>query len=539
MTDLHAWPENVTQGMVKEIHNHNTYEVFDERPVNLYECLNNTASLYPNKNAIIEEGRAVTFMEFKELVDSFSYSLYSQYNIRKGDRIALLMVNSIDFCISFYSLAKLGAIPVPLSTKSKSTELVLPLIDSDAKLLILNGQWWCNVKDIINQTNIKKYIFSGNYPEGMNGSRIEDLYLEKPKMLIHMEVPESHDPLTIMYTSGTTGKPKGALLTHSNVIHGIICYKRILNLTSEDSTVIGVPIFHITGLAALLGLFIYLGGTIYLQPFFNSKTVLQTVKQHNITFLHGSPTVFILLLNESQNFKNLKSLRKAACGSANMPAEVLNKIKKWLPEMDFHTVYGLTETSSPAAVFPGDVYKSVKLGSSGIPIPGVEMKIVDDHLNELAPGNIGELMVKGTVVLDSYWNNNEITNKAIVDGWFRTGDMAKINADGYLYIVDRKKDMINRGGEKVYSLEVENVLYSHPAIKEAAVIGIPDSIYGEVVEAFIVLNEGDILSEVEVKEWVKQRLAKFKVPQKVVFLDEMPRVDNGKISKNLIKSMYA
>ncbi|WP_198543750.1 class I adenylate-forming enzyme family protein [Petroclostridium xylanilyticum] len=539
-TDIGVWPLNIVQGMIKEVYNNIEYDVFEEKPDNLYMSLVNTANLYPDKLALIEQNRKVTFREFKELVDIVASNLYSIYDVRKGDRVALLMVNSIDFCVSFYALAKLGSISVPLSTKSKSTELIHPLKDSGAKILILNEQWWKNVKDIIHLTSIEYCIISGSKCcRNINGKVMETLYKkEEAGIGIEYDLPKAHDPAVIMYTSGTTGSPKGALLSHFNILHGVISYKRIFNLSSDDSTIIAIPIFHITGLAALLALFVHIGGTIYLLPYFDAQKVLDVIKTNHITFLHGSPTVFILLLEQSRNFGELKSLKKAACGSANMPPEVLAKIKRWLTHMDFHTVYGLTETSSPATVFPTDVYSSSKIGSSGLPIPGLEIKIVDEQGNQLSPNEVGELLVKGPVVLEKYWNNTEATANSIKDGWFKTGDLAKIDDDGYIYILDRKKDMINRGGEKVYCLEVENVLYDHPAIKEVAVIGVPDSVYGEVVKAVIVLNKGCTLTEKEIREWMSKRLAKYKIPQYIQFIDDMPRTDNGKISKKLIREIY-
>lgn len=536
--NITKWPLCVTDGMEKQLYSGIVYDFYKNRPDNLYTTLVNTANTYPDKTGLMEQDKSITYKKFKESVDIFASNLYSVYNIRKGDRVALLMVNSIDFCISFYAIVKLGAVAVTLSTKSKSLELIHPLKDSGARILILNGQWWENIRDIVASTEIKNCIISKSHGEDIVGQPIENLYIKNEVVIPDNALSVETDPAVIMYTSGTTGTPKGALLTHFNLIHSIISYKRVFNLNSDDSTIIAVPIFHITGLSALLGLFVYIGGTIYLQPYFDSKKVLETVRDKGITFFHASPTIFIMLLGESKNFGEIKSWKKAACGSANMPSEVLGKIKKWLPGMDFRTVYGLTETSSPATIFPTDVIGSGKIGSSGIQIPGVYIKIVDDAGEELPPGFPGELLIKGSVVLQKYWNNAKATSSSIRDGWFKTGDMARIDIDGFVYIVDRKKDMINRGGEKIYSLEVENVLYNHPAVREVAVIGTQDPVYGEVVKAVIVLNKGYELGEEEVKKYVGERLAKYKVPHYVQFIDDMPRTDNGKISKKLIKSIY-
>lgn len=531
------WPSYVTEDMEIKRIDGLEYELYKERPSNLYLSLVNTANKFPDKIGFVEDGRNLTYSKFNSLVDTLAFKLYTEYKIRKGDRVALLMVNSIDFCISFYSIMKLGAVAVTLSTKLKALELIHPLKDSGAKLLILNGQWWNNVKDILGSTKIENCIISDGYTKGIGGKPIESLYNDSIDIEMDYNFPVETDYAVIIYTSGTTGPPKGALLTHFNLLHGIISYKRIFNLSSEDSTIIAIPIFHITGLAALMGLFVYFGGTIYLQPFFKQNEVLRKVEEKKITFFHASPTIFILLLEESVNFLNISTIKKSACGSANMPPEILAKIKKWMPKMFFQTVYGLTETSSPATIFPFDVWGTNKIGSSGIPIPGVYIKVTDDEGNVLPNGDTGELLVKGTVVLQKYWNNENETAKNIKNGWFNTGDLAKIDSDGYLYIIDRKKDMINRGGEKIYSLEIENVLYGHPAVKEAAVVGVPDPVYGEVVRAFIIVNDGYILTEDEVRCFVKGKIAKYKVPQYISFVKDMPRTGNGKISKKILKTM--
>jgi long-chain acyl-CoA synthetase len=513
-------------------------DTFEEMPENIYETLKNTSALYPGKRAFIEQGRVLTYGEFKRLVDVFSENLFHKFQVKKGDRVALLMVNSIDFCISFYALTKLGAIVLPMSTKSKQIELERLLIDSGARLLILNEKWWGNVRDSIPKTEIEKCIVSGVNTDSTIGIHMDELLRSSREVSSDYTPVKAEDTAILIYTSGTTGMPKGALLSHQNILHGLISYKKVLGLTKDDSTVIAVPIFHITGLAALMALFVYIGGSMVLEPYFNADKTLNIIDEHKITFFHASPTIFIMLLEEAEKYKEVPSLRKAACGSANMPPPVLEKLKQWIPNMDFRTVYGLTETSSPATIMPDDVYVVGKIGSSGSPIPGFRIKVIDEGGRERPANKVGELLVKGKNVLKRYWNEEQ-NKDAFLDGWFRTGDYAKIDQDGFLYIVDRKKDMINRGGEKIYSIEVENILYCHPAIKEVALIGVPDSIYGEVGKAIISLNKGYDLTVEEVKKWVSERLAKFKVPQYVEFIDKMPHTNNGKVSKTMIKKLYS
>lgn len=513
------------------IHGRRFYS-YPDLPANLYASLMNSAARFPDKPALIEEESSISYKEFQHRVDRLASSLVKDFGIGKGDVCALLVVNSIDFCVAFYAIVKIGAVSMPLSTKLKSTELLHPLLNSEAKLLFLDEKWLPNVVEILPETQVKSLVFTGEGPDRTEGPRLRRLSAE----LNAFQEPSLEDGAVLIYTSGTTGKPKGALISHFNILHGIESYRWVLGLTSEDSTIISIPIFHITGLAALLGLFVYLGGSIYLLPFFDAEKTLQFIQKNQITFVHASPTIFILLIGQKGKFPTLPGLRKCACGSANLPIDVLRQLHDWLPAVKMRTVYGLTETSSPASIMPEDPIDLDKLGSSGLPIPGVEFRIVDPETGELLPPGVpGELEVRGSVVIDGYFKADALAKSAFRQGWFSTGDIARLDEQGFVFILDRKKDMINRGGEKVYSIEVENIINNFPDVLECAVIGVPDPVFGEAVKAFIVLRENSTATETDISNFIHDKLAKYKLPSTYELIDAIPKTENGKISKRLLK----
>jgi fatty-acyl-CoA synthase/long-chain acyl-CoA synthetase len=317
-------------------------------------------------------------------------------------------------------------------------------------------------------------------------------------------------------------------------MHSVATYQRLLGLSAADIAIIPMPMYHITGLAALLSLFIHIGGTIYLHKKFNPVRVLDEVKAHNISLLHASPTIFIKMLEHREHCPALPSLRQLACGSANMPIKHLRELKNWLPGMSFRTIYGLTETTSPASIFPGDAAGSPHIGSSGMPVPGLLMKVVDEAGRELPNGQVGELLIRGTLVLEEYDHTGE---GFVGDRWFKSGDLARLTDDGFVYITDRKKDMINRAGEKVWSYELENLLHECPGVQEVAVAGIPDDVYGELVAALVQPRPNAMLDEQDIVDFLKGKVAKYKIPAVVRFADEIPRTTNGKVDKILIRRL--
>ncbi|MFA8438770.1 class I adenylate-forming enzyme family protein [Pueribacillus sp. YX66] len=509
-------------------------KTYRNRPSSLVATLKQSAERFPNKVALVHGNDRVTYAELNQKVNNVAYTLKHSYGIQKGDTVALLLMNGIPFVISVYAALQIGAIAVPLNTKLKSNELFYMIENSNAKVLMTNEEWWPQVEVIKEKLKIEA-IFVTNIrpPKGtisfaslVNNVADEDVF----------ESISEDDAAFIMYTSGTTGKPKGALISHRNMLHTCLNYTYCYRLTSDDSTLIAVPVFHITGLAAQLMTFIYLGGKTVLMPMFHPNQFLQLLEREKITHVIASPTVYVMTLMEKNDMKyDVSNWRVCAFGGAPMPVETLQALKSWVPSLELHNTYGLTETTSPATIMP-DGHQLRKIQSVGVLTPVTEAKVVDPMTRRELPTNeIGELLFKGPMVIEKYWNNEKATKETIIDGWLATGDLAYMDEEGFITIMDRMKDMINRGGEKIYSVEVEDVLYSHPSILEAAIVGVEDKKYGEIVKACIVVKPNKFLTEADVKQWISKHLAKYKVPAYVEFFEQLPRNPNGKVIKTALR----
>ncbi|KAA9001103.1 acyl--CoA ligase [Affinibrenneria salicis] len=497
---------------------------------NLYQILCRNAQRQPQALALAFEERRYSYGAFHQRVKQVMAQLSGTWSLRKGDRIVLAWGNHPAFCEMFFAALGLGIEVVPFSTKLKQPEgeNLISHIAPQAVFYNSNGQDWLS---------------------RVEGARCVSLS-EWPALTLPTDEPiaapalQREDTAVIMFTSGTTGAPKGALITHGNLLSAVQAYAEKFALTARDSTVLAVPIYHITGLSALLALFICQGGAIWLQHRFNAGQVIDTVRTENITFLHGSPTVFILLCqaikNRAAQHENAQpeifpSLRAIACGAGHLNEGLIKELKERFPHTAIHPVYGLTETTSPATIFSDDVWGSNKIGSSGKAIPGLHIAIRDNQHRDLDHGQIGHIWLKGPVVIRQYWKMAEKDAACFRDGWFYTGDLGYLDEDGYLFIKDRSKDIINRGGEKIYSIELENIISTYSGVKEVAVIPAPSPVYGEEPVAFIVPeNQCSLISD-EIIGWLKTKVARFKLPARIIFTRTLPRTHNGKISKRQLR----
>lgn len=504
-----------------------TVSLYSNTVSNLYETLRNTANTFPDKTAIVDNyDRPCTYTELLAKTDSFAAYLYQELHVERNSHVALMMYNCLEFCVAFLALLKLGAVTVPLPSKYKKQEVASLIEKADVSCIICDQDFYDWFEEF--ETQGIHRIACSDIEQGYG---LEAYHSDS-------ESPVFNDPFDdaiIMFTSGTTSQSKGVVIKNYNIMNAVTTYQKILNITSDDVSVIPIPIYHVTGMVALLGLFVHCGGTLYLHKIFNARRVLQCVKDHNVTFLHASPTVFSMLLEEKDSFPSLPTLKQFACGSSNMPKEKLAAIHNWLPHSDFHTVYGLTETTSPATIFPGDASTSPYIGSSGLPVPGTVFEIRDDNGNLVKDGEIGEIWIYGNVVLTSYY---KLETPSLKDGWLGTGDLGYFNKEGYLFVVDRKKDMINRGGEKICSFDVENEIYKLEGVNEAAVVGIPDEVYGEVAAALVKLDPESNLDEKKIQELLRKKIAKYKIPKRILIADEIPLTPNGKVDKRAIRKMF-
>lgn len=523
------WDSLTMKDMVNKSFNGISVLSYKNTPLSLYHALQETAVKFPDKIAFYDNWeRSYTYRVFLQMVDYMSAYLKKTFKVTKGTHVGILLHNSIEFCVSFFAVVKLGAVAVPFPSKYREPEIEKLIHKADLSVLLYSEtfeEWILNYK-LAGVGLLKSEKEETGY--GFRHISFEGQHIDEGAGSLEDEV-------IIMFTSGTTSQSKGVVLCNYNVMNAVVVYNRTLGITPEDKTIIPVPIYHITGLVALLGLFVYTGGTVYLYRHYDAKRILTCVRDNGITFMHGSPTVFGLMLDYKEQFPKLPSLRMLACGSSYMPKEKMKEIHKWIPNTRFQIVYGMTETSSPALVFPGDAPTSIYAGAAGKPIPGIEFKFLDEQKQELGCNVVGEIWIRGNVVTKGYYKmDTELISR---DHWLNTGDMGYCNEDGYVFIVDRKKDMINRGGEKIWCTDIEEELVCISGIKDAAVVAVPDKVYGETAAAAIVLEDGITLTAEEIHRALEKRVARYKIPTKILFLRSIPKTAGMKVDKKLIKTM--
>jgi len=521
------WPADVTAGMTSICVRGRTFSVFEDAPATLYTSLRATAARQPTSVALVDDdGSVLTFAQLLKDVDQLAARLGARAN--PGSRIAVLLETSVEFVTCLYAINRLGCVCVPIPIKHRGEEIIAVVSRAAPALLIAEERFAAITELEITVPAI--WV--------RDEARRESLLRGAGPAIQHSHwATDSDADAMLIYTSGTTAASKGALLTNRNVCHAITAYQRTLGLDAADSTIIPVPIYYVTGLIALLGLFVHIGGRIHLQRRFSADRVLATVRDEGITFVHASPTVYSLLLECEPKYPDLPSLRRLACGAAHMPVSRIDALHRWLPQVEFRTVYGLTESSSPALVFPTDAGSSPHRGSSGVPIPGLELEIRAGDGTEVPVGRNGEVWLRGANILTRYDRLDTPTITA--DGWFYTGDIGCADDVGYVFIVDRTKDMINRGGEKVWCIDVEEHLRSIPGVLDAAVVGVPDEKYGEVPAALLVLEEGRTLESVAPREALGCRIAKYQVPEYYLVAGSLPLTGNLKVDKSSIRGMFA
>ncbi|NLJ70827.1 MAG: long-chain fatty acid--CoA ligase [Clostridiaceae bacterium] len=339
-----------------------------------------------------------------------------------------------------------------------------------------------------------------------------------------------------MFTSGTTGKNKRVPLKNYNVVQAILAYENALDLSPADSTIIATPIYYVTGLIALFGLFLKVGGEVYLRKRFHVEEIIQLILEKNITLIHGSPVVFNLILGQRPNTPAMDSLRYFLCGSGPMSVEKINEINQWLPNVEFRTVYGLTETSSPLTIMNEAVAGSKHKGSSGRPVATADVRIVGDDGTDLGTEEIGNVEVRGATVIRSYYLD-EYPELFSEGSWLKTGDIGYVSNEGYLYVLDRKKDMINVGGEKVAGSSVEDQIYGLGIADEVAVVAVADELFGEIVGAMIVYKENQEVSAEKLQQLLSSRIPKYQIPKVILQVSEIPKNENMKLDKVKVRQL--
>lgn len=495
--------------------------------MNIANHIERAHRLFPNKTALIFEDQSFTYFELNQLVNCVANSL-PKLGINQGDRVALFLPNIPQFIICYLAILKLGAIAVSVNVMLKSAEVRYILNDCTAKAVI-------TTEELSQQVNKDDLPFIENIliaeGETKTGISLTSLIVNASSVCQAVEL-ESTSPAAIVYTSGTTGFPKGATLSHGNIISNMYSQNRCCGMKPDDRMLLYVPLFHCFGQNAILNSALNVCATIILQRRFKLEQVLKTIATERVTMFFGVPTVFIKLLNTDTSSYDLSSVRYYFSAAAPMPVEIS---QRWQNKhgLVIYEGYGLTETS-PCACYNNDL--KYKQGSVGTPIENVEVKVVNPQGKSLLPRELGEITIKGPNVMLGYWNRSQDTAKVIKNGWFYTGDIGRIDEDGYLYIVDRLKDMINVSGFNVYPAEVENLIYQHRSVAEVAVYGIPDPVKGEIVQANIVLKAGCTLTEEQMIEFCSKRIATYKMPKVFKFVESIPKNPTGKILKRQLRS---
>ena len=493
-------------------------------PTSLAQLLTDTASKHGDRPALKLDEQVVTYDLLNEGAGRVA-GLLKERGLEPGDRVGVMLPNLPYFGLVYYGVLRAGGVVVPMNVLLKGREVGFYLADSGARHLFA----W---KDFVEAAE------DGGHTAGAEviivaPGEFEQLLARAPRAIENVE-RDSSDTAVILYTSGTTGTPKGAELTHQNMLDNCLYGGADLMRVSERDVILGaLPLFHSFGQTCCLNTAVRAGACLTLIPRFEPGKALEIIQRDNVTLFDGVPTMYHAMLNHPDGERrDVSSLHTCVSGGSAMPVEVMRCFEEAF-ECIVLEGYGLSETSPVASFNHPD--RERKPGSIGTPISGVEMKVVDAHGHALPCGEVGEIVIRGHNVMKGYWNRPDATAEVLKDGWLYTGDMARIDEDGYFFIVDRKKDMIIRGGYNVYPREIEEVLYEHPAVLEAAVVGVPDEAMGEEVGAAIVLRPGTNGDAEDIRSFVKDRVAAYKYPRRIWFADELPKGATGKLLKRDIK----
>jgi len=513
--------------------------------ITLVEMLKRTVKKFPDNPALIFAGKTTTYREMNVLIERMAKVLVAR-GVQKGDRISIFMPNSSNWVITFFAILKVGAVVVQTNTLYVESELKALLKDSGATGIVSIPQLLPRITPIQAEVGLKLVALDWlSAFSGLTGLGLADnpIYMNLEESLAdssldQVEAPSiearSDELAVLQYTGGTTGTAKGVMLTHRNLVaNSMQAWEWIEGSEGKERVLTVLPLFHIYALTACMNLAILSGGAMIILPKFDIDAVLQHINDYAPTFFPGAPTMYVAVINHPR-IKEYKvsSIRCCLSGSAPLPKEVALRFGE-LTGGRLVEAYGLSESSPATHLNP--IFHA-RVGSIGVPAPNTDAKIMDLETGqrELPPGEIGELVIKGDQVMLAYWQKPEETENVLKDGWLYTGDIAHMDEEGFFYIVDRKKDMIISGGYNVYPRDVEEVLYTHPAVREAVCAGIPDAYWGEMVKAYIVFKDGMSVTEEEVLAYCHDKLAAYKIPKKVEFREALPKTAVGKVLRRFL-----
>lgn len=502
---------------------------------NFYEMLVQNAQVYPKKPIVFCEKEKLSNRELLQKVDIVARHL-ELANIKKGDTVALILSNSIEFIIAFCAIGKLGAVCVPINNFLKKEEFVYILNDSGAKLLFSSNKFVKETRHLLEETQIEKIIWCDGHPNlDEKNFFFDDIINAALLSQEKIDLPKLDDLAVIIYTSGTTGKPKGAMLSYKNIFSNILAANQAFHITQKDRFVVYLPMFHSFTLSIMVLLPLYnASAMVVLKSVFPFANVLKATLLKRVTIFLGVPTVYNALLKAKipWYFMWFNKVRAFISGSAPLSEQAINDFSKKFSRAKLLEGYGLSECSPAVSINPLHRQKPL---SVGLPLGEYQVKIVNEDLVEVKVGDVGEIIVKGDCVMRGYLNRPEANEETIINGWLKTGDLGKIDEDGYIYIVDRKKDLIISKGINIYPREIEEVLYAMQNIELAAVVGLRDGELDEVPVAFVQPKEGEKLSEKEIKNYLRKHLANFKIPKHIFIKEELPKNATGKVLKRVLK----
>jgi long-chain acyl-CoA synthetase len=532
-----SWPKNVLMSI-------------DYPKISLGQMLHKTAAKLPETPALYYSNQKITFSELETLAGKFGKALQER-GVKKGERVALYLPNIPEFVVAYYAVLRIGAIGVAISPLYKERELLRILTDSEAGVIVcwdkllqfveVTGNKW-KLHHIITVTGRDVSLCASNITQEstQETENMNTLIAENDRITSLADIQPTKDVALLQYTGGTTGVPKGAMLTHYNLVANATQFSTWLGMKAGEVHLAALPLFHIYGMTVAMNAPILTSGSIVLIPDpRDTDAILQVIDNLQPAVFCGVPATYLAIINRSDVHRDkLRSIRVCVSGASPLPLQVQQKFEE-LTCGRLVEGYGLTEASPVTHVNPLDSLEKNRSGSIGIPISDTEAKIVDTETGKHVqpPGIAGELAIRGPQVMIGYWHNAQETKMALRDGWLHTGDIALMDSDGYFRIVDRKKDMINVSGMKVWPREVEEVLYEHPAVREAAAVSIPDPTSGEAVKAFVVLKDGyKEVTHTEIIEFCKERIANYKAPKVVVFREALPKSSIGKILRRELRN---
>jgi long-chain acyl-CoA synthetase len=503
---------------------------FAERPRSLYALLEQAVQRQPDGDALVCGEQRLTWRGLAQQCARLAGGLAAR-GVRHGDRVALLLGNRIEFVIALFAAARLGAISVPLSTREQTPGLAYMLSHCAAVALLHEAQLAAVLPAASEVPALRTRVVLGGSCEG--SEPFEALLCDGAAPDVAQVAEE--ETAAILYTSGTTGRPKGAMLTHLGIVHSSLHFQLAMGLGPADCSVAAVPLSHVTGLVALITTMVASAGKLVLMPSFKAAEFLPLASRERMTHALMVPAMYNLcLLQPDFDRHDLTRWRIGAYGGAPMPLATITSLAEKLPALTLMNCYGATETTSPATLMPPG-QTAAHLDTVGAPLACAEIRVMDDDGREVAPGSIGEIWIKGPMVVRGYWENPQASADNFTGGFWHSGDIGSVDAQGYVRVVDRKKDMINRGGYKIYTIEVENALYAHPAVQECAVVGRPCPVLGERVHAFVALREAGVTPE-DLAAFLRPLLSDYKVPEGYTLsTTPLPRNSNGKLLKRAMR----